>query len=186
MDMDKEYLMLREEILHVDTVINNTISFFYVFIASYLAFALTQEDTVFILLAYIVIIPAHLIVTSKMRGMTKIGAYLYFFYERSEKSKFHWESRNIKFKDKNKDIFSHVLSGDIPFILVGLFMLLLHIYQIDWSNRISKIETIKLGINAILMITVWILALKNRKTTIKKYILSWEKVANESDIDITD
>ena len=51
--MDKEYLMLRDELLHLDTVVNNTINFFYVFIASFIAFALTQEDTIFILLSYI-------------------------------------------------------------------------------------------------------------------------------------
>lgn len=73
-----EYLMLREEILHF---INNTINFFYVFIASYIAFTLMQEDTIFILLSFIGIIPPYLIVLNKMNALCKIGAYLHVFHE---------------------------------------------------------------------------------------------------------
>ena len=51
LEMKEEYLMLREEILHLDSVVNNTINFFYVFMATYVAFSLTQEDTIFILLS---------------------------------------------------------------------------------------------------------------------------------------
>ena len=54
LEMKEEYLMLREEILHLDSVVNNTINFFYVFMATYVAFSLTQEDTIFILLSFIV------------------------------------------------------------------------------------------------------------------------------------
>ena len=45
-----EYLMLRDEILHLDTIVSNTITFFYAFIASFLAFALTQTDNVLFIL----------------------------------------------------------------------------------------------------------------------------------------
>lgn len=79
--MKDVYLMLREEILHLDSILNNTINFFYVFIASYSAFSLFQEDTTFLLLSYIVIIPAYQIVLNKMQAMCKIGAYLKIYHE---------------------------------------------------------------------------------------------------------
>ena len=87
-----EYLMLREEILHLDSITNNTINFFYAFIAAYIAFALTQEDTIFILLSFIGIIPPYLIVLNKMNALCKIGAYLYVFHEGGS---FKWERRNM-------------------------------------------------------------------------------------------
>ena len=40
-----EYLMLREEILHLDSIANNTINFFYAYISAYISFALTQYET---------------------------------------------------------------------------------------------------------------------------------------------
>ena len=47
--MKDEYLMLREEIIHLDTIISNVVNLFYAFIASFIAFALLQSDTIFIL-----------------------------------------------------------------------------------------------------------------------------------------
>ena len=47
---EKEYLMLRDEILHLDEVIVQTIAFFYSFIAGYMVFALSHRDTIYIIL----------------------------------------------------------------------------------------------------------------------------------------
>lgn len=91
---EKEYLMLREEILHLDEVIVHTINFFYAFLASFLAFALTQKDTIYIVLSYIVILPAYLIVLSKLHGMSKIGGYLYVYHEKHGNTNFKWETYN--------------------------------------------------------------------------------------------
>lgn len=100
--MEKEYLMLREEILHLDSLINNTISFFYTFMATYLAYALSQDDTILFVLSYMVIVPAYMIVLSKMQGICKIGAYLKVVHEGNE---FNWETKNMKLKMKIKICF---------------------------------------------------------------------------------
>lgn len=171
--MDKEYLMLRDELLHLDTVVNNTINFFYVFIASFIAFALTQEDTIFILLSYIVIIPAYLIVISKMQGICKIGAYLSLFHEGE---KFNWETRNIKFNQKHVTIFSHIVSSNFPFIFVSAAAVILFMYRTQWDKFPQVYEECKLCSAIVLFLVVLVLAYKNRNINTKDYIKKWEDI----------
>ncbi|MCH1982450.1 hypothetical protein MCG98_07715 [Ruminococcus sp. OA3] len=171
--MDQEYLMLRDELLHLDSVVNNTINFFYVFIASFIAFALTQEDTIFILLSYIVIIPAYLIVISKMQGICKIGAYLSVFHEGG---KFNWESRNIKFSQRHVNIFSYIVSSNFPFIFVSAAVVILFLYRTQWDTFSLVYEKCKLCSGFLLFLVVLVLAYKNRNITTKDYIKKWEDI----------
>lgn len=169
-----EYLMLREEILHLDTVINNTINFFYIFIATYITFALTQDDTIFLLMSYIVIIPAYLIVICKGQGMCKIGAYLKVFHEGKE---FKWETRRIEFhKNIKSDIFYYIISTTFPFIFVGIAVDLLLIFYTPWSCSMSSYEIGKVILWFFLSAFLLILILKNRKISTVDYISKWEEV----------
>lgn len=173
---EKEYLMLREEILHLDTLVNNTINFFYVFIASFLAFSLIQDDTIFLLLSYIVILPAYLIVINKSQGMLKIGAYLCVFYE--EKSfNFKWESRNVQFnKLGSKPNFSYLRSFSLPFVLVSAVTTILIIYRTGVNANFQLYEIVKAIVALLSFALIMAIALKTRRVTPDVYKRAWEKV----------
>lgn len=177
MDKKDEYLMLREEILHLDTVINNTINFFYVFIAAYMAFALTKDDTIFLLLSYMVIFPAYLIVLSKMKGMCKIASYLYVFHEESDSSVFKWERRISEYRKNNKDgIFSYIISSHFPFLLVSVSVTILFFCNTKWENMNKLYELIKMIMCIIFSFILLFIIYKNRKISSVDYINNWNNI----------
>ncbi len=176
LEMKEEYLMLREEILHLDSVVNNTINFFYVFMATYVAFSLTQEDTIFILLSFIVIIPAYLIVLNKMQGICKIGAYLKVFHEGNG---FNWETRHMEYKEKNEMNHFRIISWHFPFILVSLAVSVLFILKTNWSNTLSFYEICKIGAHIIMFICVFYNVIKYRNISPRDYIDKWTEIMVE-------
>lgn len=96
-----------------------------------MSYALKQDDTIFILMSYIVIIPSYLIVVSKAQGMCKIGAYLKIFHEGEE---FNWESRRIMYQEKSeKNIFKYIISMNFPFIFVNISVGILYLYFTPWD-----------------------------------------------------
>lgn len=165
-----EYLMLREEILHLDNIVNNTINFFYAFIAAYIGFALTQKDTMFILLSYIGIIPPYLIVLNKMTALCKIGAYLNVFHEGKY---FNWERRHMRYKDKYENSKFRVISWHFPFIFVSLAVSGLLLYRTNWT-LFSMIDVIKILICLGLLMLVLCKAYKNRNISPKAYVEKWK------------
>lgn len=126
---EEEYLMLRDEILHLSNMENNIMNFFYVSVATILTFSLTQQDTMFILLPYIIIIPSYRLVLSKMKGIYKIGAYMYVFLEGKT---FNWERRTSKFYSKLPNVFGgKVQSFNWPFCLQVLLLRLFLYYELN-------------------------------------------------------
>ena len=173
----EEYLMLREEILHLDTIVNNTINFFYVFVSTILAFSITQEDSLFTLISYVVIIPAYLMVLSKEKGIFKIGAYLYVFQEGKE---FNWERRSRKMYSNNTEpILYKIHSFNFPFLFVSTFVTVIFFIKTDWDAICMVSEFVKMVIAVILYITQLMLIIKNRRVSARPYIALWEKVKNE-------
>lgn len=173
--MKEEYLMLRDEILHLDSIVNNTINFFYIFIATYSAYALKQDDTIFILLSYIVIIPAYLIVLNKMQGMSKIGAYLKIFHEGDA---FNWETRHMQYKEKNENSMFRVVSWHFPFIFVSLAISILFCWKTKWECILSLTEILKIGVCFIMLGIVLYNVVKYRNISPQKYIDKWLEVEN--------
>ena len=177
MDKKDEYLMLREEILHLDTIINNTINFFYAFMASYIAFALTQDDTIFLLLSYMIILPAYLIVLSKIQGMSKIGSYLYVFHEKLNGSIFKWETRNFEYrKDNKKGIFANIISSNFPFLFVSISVMMLFFYNTKWNEICTIYEYIKIIACIIFNFRLLLIMYKNRKIGTIYYISKWKDI----------
>lgn len=170
----EEYLMLREEILHLDTLTNNTINFFYTFIAAYIAFALTQADTIFIVLSYIGIIPPYLIVLNKMNALCKIGAYLNVFHEGED---FQWERRHMEYKDKYESNIFRVISWHFPFVCVNFLVIVLFIYKTNWQN-ITIIDGIKGIICIILFLIIFFKVIKNKNISPRDYIEKWKEFKN--------
>lgn len=172
--MKEEYLMLRDEILHLDNVVNNTINFFYVFMATYSAFSLTQDDTIFILLSYIVIIPAYLIVLNKMQGVCKIGAYLKVFHEGNC---FNWETRHMKYKDKNESSRFRIISWHFPFILVTIAVSILFLFKTSWSD-VTLYDKFKIGMFLLATGSVFYNVIKYRNISPKDYFDKWLEIKN--------
>lgn len=171
MDQKEEYLMLRDEILHIDTMINNTINFFYVFMASYLAFVFSKKETLLLLVSYIVIMPAYFMVLSKMEGMCRIGAYLQVFYEGKT---FNWETHNYQFRNyRIVKVFNHMISTNFPFLLGSLSVLIIHIHQYLMLEIQTCNEKIKLHISFVLFIVMCLLIFKYRKLSTDDYITKW-------------
>ncbi len=172
----EEYILLREEILHLDSVINNTIGFFYAFIVTYLVVILEKlDDKLFYLnLSYLIIWATYAIVLSKMQGLCKIGAYLAVYHEGK---KFNWEKRNLQFEKKNRGIiFSFIISGNFPFIFISTAIALISIY----INALGKLDIKYLLISLILYFFTLCLIIVNRNISTKDYMKDWQEVkANE-------
>lgn len=177
MDNSKEYLMLREEILHLDTIVNNTINFFYVFVSATLLFAVEKEDSWFILISYVVIIPAYLMVLSKKIGLYKIAAYQYVFHEGKA---FKWETRQKRIYEMPTFLsIRRVQSFNFPFIFVSTFVTIIFCIKTNWNNINLTIEFLKVVMAMVLYIIQIGLVIKNRKVSIENFITIWEDVKKE-------
>lgn len=174
---DKEYLMLREEILHLSTLENNTINFFYTFVSVVLVYAINKSDSLYTLISYVIIIPAYQMVWSKRKGICKIGAYLYVF---QEGKKFNWERRSCKmYNDAPKWISSKIQSFNLPFLFVSTFVTIIFFIKTQWNNIGNTGEFIKVIIALSLYIMQLSMIIKHRKISIEKYIPIWKVVKNE-------
>lgn len=172
--MNNEYLMLREEILHLDGIINNTLNILYVFIATFLAYALGQEDTFYILLSYIGVIPMYIIVVSKIEGMCRIGAYLKVYHEGKE---FMWETRNMELKKKRgRNNFTFVISSFFPFEFINIAIFIIFILQTKWNLINSLYEKSKITIAILLFLILTISFWKNRDMSTRKFLKEWENL----------
>lgn len=189
---DKEYLMLREEILHLSEIISQTTNFFYAFIATYMAAIVTisNRDTIYIIFMYIVTWPAYLIVLNKAQQMYKIGGYLQVFHERKKYATFKWETNSWIFSKKctSKNLFSfdwfqsHIRAYHFPFSLVNIAALLLFVagtYQ-NRQNLFSIYEGFKTIIFIFLFFTMSVLIHEQKKITTNEYITMWEHLENST------
>lgn len=177
MDTKDEYLMLRNEILHHNTLENNTINFLYVFISAILVFSLNQEDSLYVLIAYVVIIPSYRIVWSKRKGICKIGAYLNVFLEGKE---FNWERRNCKMYDNAPNwISSKIQSFNFPFLFISTFVLIVFLTKIKWDNLEKTREFIRLLIGILLYGVQIIMILRHRKISSEDFISIWKGIKDK-------
>ena len=166
--------MLRDEILHMDTLVNNTINFFYVFVAGILTFSFSQDDSIFLLTTYVVMIPAYIMVLSKTIGIYRVASYLYVFHEGGV---FNWERRNKKIMDSSMfRIFKEISSINLPFFFVSLFVLIIFCVKTNWDNIGEKYELLKIFLSFSLYMVQLILIIKNRKITLDKYIPIWKNI----------
>ena len=175
--ISNEYLMLRSEILHLGTLENQTMNFLYVFVATVIAFSIAQNDTIIILLSYIVIIPSYKLVISHEKGIYKIGAYLYVFLEGNE---FNWERRNFAFYNELKaglNQKTYFQAFNYPFLFVSSFVMLIFLLHTNFIELCqSSYELFKLTVAFILYFYVWKEAIRNRYYSISKYIDKWQNI----------
>ena len=174
MENDKEHLMLREEILHLDTIINNTINFFYVFVSAVLVYAIGQEDPLFVLIPWVVIIPAYRIVLGKRKNIFRIAAYLNVFHEGKS---FNWERRQKKMYETSSYGKSKKISSfNYPFIFVSTLVMSVFVMKINWHKVGMNIEVLKVVLGVVLYLIQICAVIKNRKIDVDKYIVQWEEI----------
>lgn len=169
-----EYLMLREEILHLSTLEDNVINMLYIFVAAIMAFSFTQDDTIFILLSYIIIIPSYRLVLSKEIGIYKIGAYLSVYHEGDE---FNWETRNLKFFDEFYKYFGRKIQVfNSPFLFISTFVMVMLFINTNWEKVFTVYEISKIFSATVFYILLISWIIKNRHMDIRRYISFWERI----------
>lgn len=172
-----EYLMLREEILHLSTLEDNIINLLYVIVVTAMAFSFAQKDTIYILLSYIVLIPTYRLVLSKEIGMYKIGSYLFVYHEGNE---FNWEGRNLKFFDKFYKVHRRKLQAfNSPFLYISTFILLIFFIKTDWKSMFTIYELGKISIAVFFYVLLMSWIIKNRYMDIRRYISYWEEIRRD-------
>lgn len=170
----QEYMMLREEIIHLDSIINNTIGFFYAFMSAYLVVILesTKNKPFYLNLSYLIVWATYAIVLSKMQGLCKIGAYLKVYHEGKGKI-FNWETRNLQFEKKNRSlIFRLIISGNFPFVFMSTVIALISVYL-----TISEYADVKYFFVTLILYSLTLcLIIFNRNIRTKDYICDWDEV----------
>lgn len=174
----EEFISLRGEMIQLASAMDHIINILYVFITPFLSFALSQKDTIYILMSHIVVFPAYLLVIGKRMSMCKISAYIKVYYDENG-----WAPRTIKFKTKiGPKIYKYIDSYHFPFILINLTILFLYINRTSWECSIY--ELIKLMIEILFFTLLNILSFKNRKISSSSMIDDWEKIKISESIEI--
>lgn len=172
--MEQEYMMLREEIVKLEEIINHTVTFFYAFIAGFLMFVVKQEDTILVLLSYIVLLPAYIMVLSKYEGIFRIGAYLKVYHEGEI---FNWETRTMKLKRINhRNNYTFLSSAHFPFLFTNFFIAGIYILKIDYKVITQPYEVMKVAALIFLFVSVLVLCKKNRNLSVEFFVDKWERV----------
>lgn len=172
-----EYLMLRDEILHLSEVENNIINIFYTSVTAILAFALSQCDNIFLLLPYMVIIPSYLMFISKSEAIYKIATYLYEFHECEDM--FIWEHRNREFAKKKNNLLLNDISYNLPFLFANILTIALFVLKFNWRNITDMYEWIKFFIAISLFGCTIYLVRKKGKVDIEYYGEIWKEIKEE-------
>lgn len=171
-----EYLMLREEILHLDNIIHSQISVLYVAVASILALAITQTNSLLYLITYVVILPVYLVVVNKSDGMYKISGYMASYLEGED---FNWENNLIRFNNKYKKVRHYTKQAyDFPFIFSSILTTILFFMFVDYNEIKSFYIIVQITIACFLFICVMLIffsryKIKNRTEESKE---KWDQL----------
>lgn len=175
--MDKEYLMLREEIILSMKTVKNYNNLLYTATTALLAFAFSTSQEILFLLPFIVIFPLYFLIKREMMQVLRIGAYITIFLE--EKSNIFWERRLIMYdtmfsKNKHKHIPLNAYSG------LSFLCIVLSASHTNYSN-FDVYCIICLSIQIILTIISIILFVIKSPNYIKmkkEYLKQWERIKN--------
>lgn len=170
----EEYSSLRQEIITLCSASDTIIHILYVFLAPYLCFALTREDTIYILLSHIVILPLYLLAIDRRMATCRISAYISVFHE-EEGNK--WETRQMKYKpQKELILFKYFSAKHFPFIFANFVVLLVFIYQTSWNFSMSIYEVLKIVFEITLFIAIILIFIKYKKILVDDYVSEWKDI----------
>lgn len=175
---EKEYLMIREEIMYYYNVIHSSRNILYVALAAILTFAISSKEPLLCMLPYCVIIPIYIITIDYQYGMWRMGTYLLVFLEGED---FNWERRLHKLNTKIENkINRHASSYHWPFTITSLCCTILFFLKINYNNITYK--TVLEIVFSILLTIGFLIFIKSQKSPdlIKQtYIKEWEIIKND-------
>ncbi len=174
---EKEYLMIKEEIMYYYSVIHSSRNILYVALGTILTYALSSSEPMICLVPYCVIIPVYIVTIDYQYGMWRMGTYLSVFLEGKD---FNWETRLHKLNTASKnEIERHASSYQWPFIICGLCCSILFFMKIDYKNLDYK--TVGEILFSILLTIGFLIFVKNQKKPddiISLYMNKWNDVKN--------
>lgn len=98
MNNDKEYELLRQELVMDYESIRQYDYILYIGVAMILTFVFDSPQFIMCMLPYFIIVPLFFMARQKNYGVCLIGSYLYVFLE-SEGTSYHWETRNKEYDE---------------------------------------------------------------------------------------
>ncbi len=172
---EKEYLMLREEIMYYYKVIHSARNILYASLGAILTFAISKNEPLLCLIPYCVIIPIYIITIDYQYGMWRMGTYLLVFLEGKE---FNWERRLHKLNTKSTgQINRHASSYNWPFVVTSLCCTLLFFIKIDYKNIDCKtILEIIFSISLTIGFLMFIKIQKSPDKIKEAYIQEWKNI----------
>lgn len=146
-----------------------------------MAFSLTQQDTLFVLLSYVIIIPAYRLVLSKVIGIYKIGAYLFVYQEGNI---FNWERRSNEFYDREPKVFRKKMQAfNFPFLFTSTFVTGMFLVRTNWKVTCQSSYEVTKGILAMALYAYIIcMILKNRSIDVRKFLPTWEAIKRREEL----
>ncbi len=174
---DKEYEMLRAEILQYLGEYQEVRNMMYVVTAALFGFGvyeghMSDVAPAIFLLPLIVILPTYIIALDYWRGVEKAATYLQVFYEEEEDAVYHWETRTHKLRIKLPPIV-RVNCQLIPYVVCAVSCLVLYFMNMDIQNCRHWIVGI-----AALTANVWVWK-KVKKSDRQEYLAEWRRIKKE-------
>lgn len=154
---EKEYFMLREEIIYSAKSVDTLSAFLYTCVVALLGIAIQTNSIAFYLLPFIVIVPITFKIFALKDSIIYIAAYMHVALE--GKVGIYWETNHIKYSDKNKNTFAEKLiyyGTSFEFILLSSTCTILF-----WWQYLSHIGTYKITSNIVLGIIIAIQVMVN-------------------------
>lgn len=173
--VEKEYLMLREEIIHYYSIIQNSRNILYVAIAALLAFGVSSNEPLLCLIPYCVIIPIYIVTIDYQYGMWRIGTYLSVFLEGDE---FNWETRLHKLNSSVK-MNRYATSYNWPFIITSLVCTGLFFLKTDYSTIDYKlIAEVIFAVLLTGLFLMFVIVQKDPDDIKRVYLEKWNNIKN--------
>lgn len=173
---EKEYLMLREEILQYLREYQSVRNMMYLVTATTLGFCFGKESNVssyLFLLPLIVILPSYIIATDYRKNVVRAATYLMVFYEQEEDSIFHWET-NLALIKKQCRFMTGTNYQHIPYYVCGILCIILYFGFLDWENICYS--DVLLGSGVLVISAVIYIYYREVKDD---YVNEWKKIKEE-------
>lgn len=178
LNSDKEYLMLREEILQYLEEYQTVRNMMYLVTITTLGFCFGKGTSVspyLFLLPLIVILPSYVIATDYRKCVIRAASYLRVFYEEEENSNFHWETR-LSLVNKRCRFMTGINYQHTPYYVCGILCIILYFIFQDCKN--VCLFNILLGIFILVVSTV--VFVYYREVKVNDYINEWRKIKEET------
>lgn len=175
-NVEREYLMLREEIMKYYDIIHGSRNTLYVVLAAILTLAIPSDEPLLCLVPYCVIIPVYIVTIDYQYGMWRMGTYLSTFLEGEE---FNWETRLRKL-NYNVKLNRHATSYHWPFAISGLGCTILFFLKIDYS-KISYKMVLEIIFSILLTVSflIFVKVQKNPDEIVQECYRKWRVIKEQ-------